>query len=524
MQPSQEKAQLHLIQNKLEITSIELVCPKCQNSNYKKSGKDCGKQTYQCKDCGRRFSEKPSSSSYLAISDDVWDAKDLGLYVSEYDRQSKLVFIYIKQNWLKTTAKKFIRYMAATRKLGTLLDYISRLNTFSSFIYELHPNINPSNINRSLLIEYISYLTEKGQSPRNRTLILSALNVFFETALLNEWLEIPSHLIRLGDSPQHTKLLPRYIPEEVMQQLNQHLDALPEPVMRMVLVIQECGLRVGELLQLQINCLKQDAKGDSYIQFMRWKMKKEDTLPISPELVTVIQEQQQYIQEHLEKDFKYLFCAREPRAEFYPKATVMSDNSFVNFLKKLAENFDIKDSSGKRWNFQTHQFRHTVGTRMINNGVPQHIVQRYLGHECASMTMRYAHINDGTLRKEVEKYHESRIFNITGETVELERTALENELDLEWFKKTVLAMALPHGWCGRPKVLGYCNLPPNSCLNCSYLRTNKNFLHIFKDELKRTNEIMTKAKNCGWEIQIRMNEPIQENLNKLIKELEAQSE
>jgi integrase len=27
-----------------------------------------------------------------------------------------------------------------------------------------------------------------------------------------------------------------------------------------------------------------------------------------------------------------------------------------------------------------HQFRHTLGTRLINSGVPQHVVQKLLGH------------------------------------------------------------------------------------------------------------------------------------------------
>ena len=522
MQPSPGEAQ-HLIQNKLELASVELDCPKCQSNNYRKHGKNGGKQTYQCRDCGRYFVENPSRVNHLPISDDVWNARDLGLRVSEYNRQSKLVFVRIQQDWLKVVAKKFIRYMAATKEMGTLQNYISDFNSFSKFIGENYFGASPK-LSRDLIIAYIEYLNKKRLVASCKSHRLSSLNTLFETAAINGWLKIPSYLVRLEDYPKHTKLLPRYIPEEVIQQLNQHLDALPDPVMRMVLVIQECGLRVGELLQLQVNCLKQDAKRDSCIQLIRWKMKKEDTLPISPELAAVIQEQQQYIQEHLGKDFKYLFCARKPNVEFYPKAAVMTDQSFVNFLKKLAGDFDIKDSSGKHWEFQTHQFRHTVGTRMINNGVPPHIVQRYLGHESPDMTMRYAHIHDETLRKEVEKYHESRVFNITGETVELERIAPENEQDLEWFKKSVLAMALPHGWCGRPKVLGYCDLPPNSCLNCPYLRTNKNFIQIFKDELKRTNELLAKAKSCGWEVQVKMNEPIQENLNKLIKEFEVESE
>lgn len=523
MQHNQELSQLSLVQNSKKVFSW-LGCPKCQSINYIKQGKSYNeKQTYLCKDCGRNFTENPSGNSYLPLSDDVWDARDLGLRVSEHNRQTTLVFTHIQQDWLKVVAKKFIRYMAATREHTTLRGYITDFNGFSEFLEKNHFGVN-FKLNRDLIIAYVDHLNRKGLGASRKTAILSSLNTFFETASMNGWLEIPSNLVRLEDYPKHTKLLPRYIPEEVMQQLNQHLDSLPEPVMRMVLVIQECGLRINELLQLRINCLKQDPKGNSSIQFIHWKTKEETIIPISPESAAVIQEQQQYIQKHLGKDFKYLFCARKSRAEFYPKPTGMSDQSFINFLKKLAEEFDIQDSLGKRWDFQTHQFRHTVGTRMINNGVPQHIVQRYLGHQSPEMTMRYAHIHDETLRKEVEKYHESRVFNITGETVELERTALENEQDLEWFKKTVLAMALPHGWCGRPKVLGYCDLPPNSCLNCPYLRTNKTFLQIFKDELERTKEILAKARNCGWEIQVRMNEPIQENLSKLIKELEVESE
>lgn len=120
-------------------------------------------------------------------------------------------------------------------------------------------------------------------------------------------------------------------------------------------------------------------------------------------------------------------------------------------------------------NFQSHQFRHTVGTRMINNGVPQHIVQRYLGHECPQMTMRCAHIFDETLRKEIEKFHESTVVNFQGQTVELEETLKSGNEDLEWFKKNIQARALEHGYCGRPKMLGDCDIPGfDGCYNCPH--------------------------------------------------------
>lgn len=191
----------------------------------------------------------------------------------------------------------------------------------------------------------------------------------------------------------------------------------------------------------------------------------------------------------------------------------MGDSSFIKFLKDLAENFDIKDSSGKRWNFQSHQFRHTVGTRMVNLGVPLHIIQRYLGHTSPAMTMVYAHIHDETLRIEVEKYHESRVVNFQGETAELEETVLSSDDDLEWFKKNVQARALEHGYCARPKVLGDCDIPGfDGCYNCPHWRTNKNFLPILRETLERTLQVLDKAQKYGWQLQINKNKPIKINL------------
>jgi site-specific recombinase XerD len=44
--------------------------------------------------------------------------------------------------------------------------------------------------------------------------------------------------------------------------------------------------------------------------------------------------------------------------------------SFAQRINTLAYTHQIKDASGKLFRFQSHQFRHTVGTRMINLGVP----------------------------------------------------------------------------------------------------------------------------------------------------------
>ena len=162
----------------------------------------------------------------------------------------------------------------------------------------IYPTISQiEQIDEALLTEYFSYLGQQGYQPATKKRKLVGLKVFLDLGESNNWFHVPHEFIRdwIGSAHKNIKTNPRFIPDDVLKQLNQHLDALPEPVRRMVLVIQECGLRISELVSLPIDCLKQDSKGIWFIEFTRWKMNKDDLIPISPELALVIQEQQQYV-------------------------------------------------------------------------------------------------------------------------------------------------------------------------------------------------------------------------------------
>jgi integrase/DNA-directed RNA polymerase subunit RPC12/RpoP len=509
---------LKIVTNDSNDTDIS--CSQCSSKNYRKAGFNKGKQRYKCKDCNRQFVnnscyQKLVPPKVFDFNSDVWTPEHIGLKSYSYKaRKENLYFIDIELQWFKYYVKKFILYSASNKTLGTLIHaYLPSLKRFALFLVEVGFHGGIQDINRELVLEFLTYTHRLKLSSKTRGQDISVLSLFFETGVINNWFKVQDYLFQKEDYPKRDKAIPRYIPEEVIFQLNQHLDKLPPPIMRMVLVLQECGLRVGELCLLPIHCLKEDQRNQYRLQFMRWKMKTEDSIPISLELAKVIKEQQEYIKSHLGDEFQYLFCGREAKVEFKPSAKVITSESFINHLKRLAEDNKIKDNSGKIWNFQSHQFRHTVGTRMINNGVPQHIIQRYLGHESPTMTSVYAHIHDHTLRQEIEKYHESRVVNFQGEAVELEQSILSSNDDLEWFKKNVQARALEHGYCARPKVLGDCDITGfDGCYDCPHWRTNKNFLPILKDTLERTTNVIEKARNCGWELQVKKNQPIQSNL------------
>lgn len=117
-------------------------------------------------------------------------------------------------------------------------------------------------------------------------------------------------------------------------------------------------------------------------------MKKEHIIPISKEIAALILVQEQRVADELDDGCVYVF----PRKDCSP----LKQDTFRVKLNELAYEEKITDSNGEIFRFHAHAFRHTVGTRMINNGVPQHIVQKFLGHESPEMTARYAHIFDET--------------------------------------------------------------------------------------------------------------------------------
>lgn len=160
---------------------------------------------------------------------------------------------------------------------------------------------------------------------------------------------------------------------------------------------------------------------------------------------------------------------------------------------------------------------------MINNGVPIEQIKRYLGHTSFSMTMVYAHIHDRTLKQQVEKYwNGGKVVNIAGELVKSHHPELET-VDMQWFKKSVLAQALPNGYCGRPVLKGPCP-HANACLTCSDFRTTREFLGIHKEELEKTEKLIQKATANGWKRQIEMNEQVKKNLEEIIKGLERDND
>jgi len=457
---------------------------------------------------------------------DIWNIKVFGVIVSGVEYTHTVNFKKIKQSWLKQSAKSYAKYSLAVNSYATVRGTITVINQFSKFISQRHSSLQASEINRQLIVEFLGYLAEILPNSNSRSTRVHNFNTFLRTCQRGNWLGISREpLIYKEDFPKIPELAPKFIPQEVLDQLNKHIDSLPKPVARMLLVLQECGMRVSELCTLKFGCIAQDAKGDWWLTYYQFKMKKEHSVPISSEIAEVVRQQQEYIRVCLGSEFTYLFCGRERRGgegeNFIPVPRQMKYLRFRGYFDKLAKEKNIRDASGNIFPLgKTHQFRHTKGTDMINNGVPIHVIKKFFGWESYTMVVRYAHIYNETLKQAMEEYHENKVVNVVGEVISSERPELDTA-DMQWFKHNLHAQALPNGYCGLPKALNDCP-HANACLTCGHFRTTKEFLGVHKEELNNTNKVFEKAKINGWERQIEMNEKVKQNLVNIITSLESE--
>jgi hypothetical protein len=176
---------------------------------------------------------------------------------------------------------------------------------------------------------------------------------------------------------------------------------------------------------------------------------------------------------------------------------------------------DIRDEHGQPVHLTPHQWRHTLGTALINRDVPQHVVQKILDHDSPQMTAHYARLSDKTVREHWEK---ARKVSATGQPVRINPDGPLG--DAAWAKHHLsrATQALPNGYCQLPMVKTCPHA--NSCLTCPMFVTTPEFLPQHHAQRQATLQIITVAQAAGQARLAEMNKQVAANLDKIITALE----
>jgi integrase len=464
-----------------------------------------------------RWADDPWEREYCR---DVWRLGKLGI---DGCRPAHIRFENIPQPWLKDLAKRWARWRLTTG-LGAAATAsgIRAVVRFATFLADPVVNVDRlGQVDRVVLERYLARLHAELAGRVVHRSMIGQLNLFFTAIRQHGWdSALPtSAMFFPEDFPKEGQQLPRALSEHVMAQLDnaENLARWSTPDHRLITVIlMRCGLRVGDTLRLPRDCVVRDADGAPYLRYFNHKMDREALVPIDEELEQAIGEQRKRLQGRWPQGTAVLF----PRAADNPDGRhPMGDQNYRRALRRWLKRCDIRDEHGQLVHLTPHQWRHTLGTQLINRDVPQEVVRRILDHDSHMMTARYARLSDTTIRRHWEA---ARKVNIKGETVTLDPDGALAEA--AWASQRIgrATQALPNGYCGLPAVKTCPHA--NACLTCPMFVTTPQFLPQHHQQRQQVIQIISAAEARGQQRLAEMNRQVLGNLDQIIAALETQAD
>lgn len=447
---------------------------------------------------------------------DAWRAGDLG--VPARRGRDRVTFAGIEPAWLREALKQWARQrLACGCSFNTITTAVTAMRRFSLFLAECTPPaVAPGQITRPLIERYLAWVAARPLADASKNVARVYVRAFLNDNKRYGWAPaIPSDaVIYLDELSSHKRPLPRFLPESVMAQLESDasLARLALPYRHLVVVITETGLRAGDACTLASDTLITDSAGWPCLRVQVSKMRAEHLVPLSARAADAVRAQQAALARDLPEGTPWLFpSAGSPRLP-------VAYSTLRGVFNAWQERIGLHDEAGRQLHVTLHQLRHTFGTRLINSGVPQHVIQRLMCHASPEMTNFYAHLHDTTIRAEFERYCQTRV-DIEGKLLGFDPSAAT--ADAEWVKHRLSRAAdtLPNGYCGRPPQQDCPH--PNACLTCPDFQTTIQFLPIHQQQARQTRQLLAAAEAAGRERLAANHRKVLINLDKIITSLEA---
>lgn len=408
----------------------------------------------------------------------------------EYLPDYTFYFDYFPNEWFKKTVKRYVRECLdiGKPKVQTLNRYNYSLRYFFRFLQESGIEVKTfKDINRKTLEMYIMYLLNRVTSPSSRTVIVASLKHVIKHGQRFEWPGFPD--MNLFDETEFRTVAQKedalksmIITDSVMNQIKEALPKLQKGDDRDILIrclIRICmdtGVRLSEALEIHEDSVVADLIGKPLLEVVSEKNETERYIAVSKGVVKAVET----LKGHT-KDARAKLGTNRLFVYYLP---VKKHSDFLNqkiareWLKDFIKRHNIR-ADGKLVHLTFHQFRHTLGTDMLNNGMTPYEVKEYLGHESMHSTSLYAKVRSDRLAREYKKLG---FIGIITDKVENALDPANSNLDVD----TRRLAALPDGVCSKPLTNeGTLCTKFNICLFCQKFITTPEYLPVHRSHLER---------------------------------------
>ncbi len=294
-------------------------------------------------------------------------------------------------NWVNLV-EKYIHFLALEKGLAdnTLFAYRTDLLRYAHYLEEAKIN-SVEEITPFLLQQYVGELYDIGLSSSSLARNFSALRGFHRFLVQEEVTATdPTEIL---ETPRQKRHLPEVLSVEEVETILQQPDVDTPAGIRdraMLELLYGCGLRVSELLNLQVNQVLREEE----LLLVRGKGSKERLVPIGEEAL-------HWVTVYLGR-VRPLFT-RGPASRnilfLNQRGTQLSRMGFWKIVRKYVV------QAGITREVHPHTFRHSFATHLLENGADLRAVQELLGHSDISTTQIYTHISRQQLWDVYKKYH-----------------------------------------------------------------------------------------------------------------------
>lgn len=377
---------------------------------------------------------------------------------------------------IATRLAHFGRYLAAIDPTLTALADLDRRRHIEPFITSLTTTVNS--------------VTGQPITVADRIRRVHAVGNFLSEITEWGWDDVPARkLIFRTDLPRPQKFLPRYLPIDADRKLAAALSQSPHRLAADALLIQRaCGLRIGELLDLELDCIHEIPGQGSWLKVPLGKLDSERMVPLDDEVLTLLDR---------------VTATRSPgRAMRHPRTGARADFLFTHHGKRLSQNA-IREELNRAAaaagldHITPHQLRHTYATALINAGVSLQALMALLGHVSTQMSLRYAHLFDSTVRTEYERALDLAKSRIGLMPTGHRQLTITDVTGADWKDEPAIKSRLAGGYCLRAPAQGSCPYA-NICEHCPSFHTDSTHLGILAAQRVDAHALAEDAEKRGW--------------------------
>ncbi len=414
----------------------------------------------------------------------------------------------VRQPAIRGEVTRYVATIATTLRPSTVAGRTKALLVFFDYLAEHHPQVQRlDQIQRTAHVEpYLAWARRRpwrGPNRQDRTVGVTVfhqdvvdLRCFFEDIAGWGWASAPPRrLLFYADIPRLSEALPRALPPDVDRALMAAVAGLDDTFARTGLhLLRATGMRIGELLDLELDCLVDFAGHGTWLRVPIGKLGTERMVPLESDSLTLLDawiagrgRQRAIPHPRHGRPVEFLFLDRGTRPTAFRLRSA---------LTRAVAAAGLHDADGRPLHVTPHQLRHTFGTALINGGIGLPALMALMGHVTPEMTLRYAKLASPTIRTayqdamdKIRTRQALPIIAIGGAPVIPDR--------IEWLHAEMLKTRLAHGYCSRPQAAGACPYA-NICEQCDNFIPNPEGTALIASQLQDIRTLQADAQARGW--------------------------